>query len=183
MGIRRWLSGTLRPDDVETDSITADSATVNGTIGTDALDAEKADVTNETAVYASLEANKSGLAAGEYHQVADTVLKDKLGEMSGLEFTPTEDGQYDVSVSVEVFATTDGDRLLLGVRNVDTNTVFAETLTRVKGSQDGESAVFNDLFLEAGTRYDIVAQDQDNTFSLGSAFSRTRFTIRKAFVQ
>jgi len=40
MGIRRWLSGTLRPDDVETDSITADSATVNGTTTTDTLEAE-----------------------------------------------------------------------------------------------------------------------------------------------
>lgn len=41
MGIRRWLSGTLRPDDVETDNITADSATVNGTTNTDTLEAKQ----------------------------------------------------------------------------------------------------------------------------------------------
>jgi len=44
MGIRRWLSGTLRPDDVETDSITADSATVNGTTTTNALEASTATI-------------------------------------------------------------------------------------------------------------------------------------------
>jgi hypothetical protein len=46
MGIRRWLSGTLRPDDVETDSITADSATVNGTTDTDALEADDQTINN-----------------------------------------------------------------------------------------------------------------------------------------
>jgi len=46
MGIRRWLSGTLRPDDVETDSITADSATVNGTTTTNTLEAEQRSITN-----------------------------------------------------------------------------------------------------------------------------------------
>jgi len=30
MGIRRWLSGTLRPDKVETDSLSTNSATIGG---------------------------------------------------------------------------------------------------------------------------------------------------------
>ena len=39
MGIRRWLSGTLRPDRLETDEVKSESATVNGKTTTEALEA------------------------------------------------------------------------------------------------------------------------------------------------
>jgi len=156
-------------------------------LSTPAVDAEEADITNETFIQAERDTRTSTITANTWTNLADTKREDNRNEQDGLfNINLDETGWYQVSGAVTLLGSSDQDPITVAVRDTDADSLVrnGRAEANISGNSGGLQFAFV-VKLTAGTNYRVQVKNRLNSYKVegdDNNSEMSHYAVRRSIV-